>query len=349
MRTISKLQFITTSASIAEQACMGGVDWIQLRLKNVSYDEYFKVGKEVQEVCRKYNATFIINDDIKLALDLNADGVHVGKEDPLPQNCIDEMLGKGGIIGCTANAIEDFEHLAGKPVSYVGLGPYSHTNTKKNLSPILGLNGYRKLFAQLRTRNIAHAPVIGIGGITTDDVSVLMSTGLHGIAVSGAIGNAVDVTEAARKFRDYLDPSDKVVQKTIRINAPVSKVWETITEPALIREWLFDSPVDVISDWKEGSSMIFKGKFHNKPYEDKGTILNYEPERLLRYTFWSHLSQLPDAPEHYSVIEFRLAPDGDHTELMLTQSNFILDTIYRHSNYYWTLTIDRLKKTIENR
>ena len=95
--------------------------------------------------------------------------------------------------------------------------------------------------------------------------------------------------------------------------------------------------------------MIFKGTWHNRAYEDKGTIIAFEPERLFRYTFWSHLSQIPDVPENYSVVEFRLAPEGDRTELTLTQNNFVSDTIYRHSNYYWTLTLDRLKKTIENR
>ncbi len=349
MRPISKLQFITTNAATAEQACMGGVDWIQLRLKDISYDDYKKAALEVQAVCKKYNATFIVNDNIRLALDINADGVHVGKEDPLPQADIDTMLARGGIIGVTTNDINDFLHLQGKPVNYVGLGPYKHTETKKNLSPILGLNGYRKLFAQLEAKSFAYPPVIGIGGITSDDVSVLMSTGLHGIAVSGAIGNALDISDAARKFKDYLAPSDKVVLKTISINAPATKVWEAITTPALIKEWLFDTPIDVISNWTEGSSMIFKGKWHNRAYEDKGTVLTYEPGQLLRYSFWSHLSQRPDAPANYTTREFRLAPVGDHTELTLTQSNFILDTMYRHSNYYWVLTLDRLKKTIEHR
>jgi thiamine-phosphate pyrophosphorylase len=347
MRSISNLHYITTSAAQAEQACMGGIDWIQLRLKNVSYDEYFKAGKEVQAVCKKYNATFIINDDIKLALNLDADGVHVGKEDPLPQNCIEEMLGKGGIIGCTANAIEDFEHLDGKPVSYIGLGPYRFTETKKKLSPILGLDGYRKVFAQLRARHITPPPVIGIGGITIDDVSVLMTTGLHGIAVSGAISGAPDIRKAAVEFKDILDPSNKMIHKTVEINATVSKVWKTITDPALIREWLFDTPVDVIADWKAGSSMIFKGTLYNKPYEDKGNILEYEPEKVFSYNYWSKLSSLPDEPGNYSVIEFRLSPLGDRTELSLTQSNFKLDTMYRHFNFYWALTIVRLKNLIE--
>ena len=303
----------------------------------------------MQEVCARHGATFIVNDSIKLALEIGADGVHVGKEDPLPQIDIDEMLARGGIIGVTTNTIEDFIHLDGKPVSYVGLGPYRYTDTKKNLSPILGLNGYRKLFAQLRARNMAHVPVIAIGGITADDVSVLMSTGIHGIAVSGAIGKAPDLAEAVTKFKDHLDPSDKVVRKTIRINASLSDVWETITTPTLMRGWLSDTPIDVVSEWKEGSNMIFKGTWHNRAYEDKGTILAYAPEKLFRYAFWSHLSQIPDVPENYSVVEFSLSPDGDDTEVTLTQSNFVSDTIYRHSNYYWTLTMDRLKKTIENK
>jgi len=204
MKGISKLHFITTNAATAEAACKGGVDWIQLRVKDVPYEEYRQIALEVQDVCRKYNATFIVNDSIKLALEINADGVHVGKEDPLPQNDIEEMLGRGGIIGVTANTIEDFIHLDGKAVSYIGLGPYRYTDTKKNLSPILGLNGYRKLFAQLRARNMVHAPVIGIGGITDSDVFRILSTGVHGIAVSGAIAGAKDIVEAVKKFRNAI-------------------------------------------------------------------------------------------------------------------------------------------------
>ncbi len=204
MKRISKLQFITTNAAEAEQACEGGLDWIQLRLKNVSYDEYYAKGKEVQAVCKKYNATFIINDDVKLALDLDADGVHVGKEDPLPQHYIDEMISKNKIIGCTANAIEDLEHLSGKAVGYIGLGPFRFTTTKKNLSPVLGIEGYRNLFEQIRERKLVLPPVIGIGGITENDVPELLLTGLHGIAISGAIGNAPNIAAAAKRFMDLI-------------------------------------------------------------------------------------------------------------------------------------------------
>ena len=93
--------------------------------------------------------------------------------------------------------------------------------------------------------------------------------------------------------------------------------------------------------------MIFKGMLYNKPYEDKGNILRYKPEKLFRYDYWSKLSSLPDDLGNYTVIEFKLEPMGDHTELRFTQSNFKLDTMYRHYNFYWTVTLDRLKKTIE--
>ena len=183
---------------------MGGIDWIQLRLKNVSYDEYRTIAKEVQAVCRKYNATFIINDNIQLALEVDADGVHVGESDPLPKEEREAMLNKGGIIGCTANSIDDFIHLTGKPVSYIGLGPFRFTTTKQNLKPILGIEGYSRIFREIKEHGLQAPPVIGIGGIIESDVAELLATGLHGIAVSGAISNAEDITDAARKFKEAI-------------------------------------------------------------------------------------------------------------------------------------------------
>jgi thiamine-phosphate pyrophosphorylase len=154
----------------------------------------------VQEVCRKYNATFIVNDSPKLALALNADGVHVGKADPLPQEDIDALLNRGCIIGCTANTIEDLIHLSGKAVSYIGLGPYRFTTTKKNLSPVLGIEGYTLLFAAIKELNLQIPPVVGIGGVTLKDVAGMLETGLYGIAVSGAISSSKDIVSTASEF-----------------------------------------------------------------------------------------------------------------------------------------------------
>lgn len=204
MKAISKLQYITTNASMAEKACVGGIDWVQLRLKNISYDDYRTAALEVQAVCKKYNATFIVNDNVALALDINADGVHVGKEDPLLQTDIDTLLARKMIIGCTVNTIDDIMHFEGKPVSYLGHGPFRFTATKQKLNPILGIEGYQRIFNELKDKNkLDIAPIIGIGGITEQDIPGLMSTGLHGIAVSGAISNADDITAAARKFKKF--------------------------------------------------------------------------------------------------------------------------------------------------
>jgi thiamine-phosphate pyrophosphorylase len=215
MKKISRLQYITTNAALAEQACKGGVDWIQLRLKGVTYDEYLAAGREVQAVCKKYNATFIINDSPRLALALNADGVHVGKADPLLQEDIDELLSKGCIIGCTANTIEDLIHLSGKAVSYIGLGPYRFTTTKENLSPVLGIEGYKRIFAAIKDLNLTLPPVLGIGGITLTDVAGMLDTGLYGVAVSGAISKSTDVIFTASEFSQQIISYNLLQKETI--------------------------------------------------------------------------------------------------------------------------------------
>jgi thiamine-phosphate pyrophosphorylase len=201
-KQISSLQYITTSAHLAEQACAGGVDWIQLRLKNVSYEDYKKEARAVQQICKKYDATFIINDNVDLALEIKSDGVHVGKGDPLTSDHIAALLNGSFIIGCTANSIDDFLHLSGKAVDYIGLGPFRFTTTKQNLSPILGLEGYERIFREIAEHQLTPPPVVGIGGITESDVPALLATPLHGIAVSGAISNAKDVTTTARIFKN---------------------------------------------------------------------------------------------------------------------------------------------------
>lgn len=204
MKQISKLHFITTSTHLAEQACKGGIDWVQLRLKNVTYDEYKQEALKVQEVCKKYGATLIINDNARLALDIKADGVHIGKEDVITPDEEAALVNGGYIIGCTTNTFENIRHFAGKPISYVGLGPFRFTATKQKLSPILGIDGYKEIMAQMNAHNTTLPPVIAIGGITIDDVPTLIATGIHGIAVSGAIGSAVDISGTAQQFTQLL-------------------------------------------------------------------------------------------------------------------------------------------------
>ncbi len=196
MKKISKLHYICTGPGLAEEACRGGIDWIQLRLKDTGYNDYRAVAREVQAVCREYNCTLIINDNPILALELGANGVHLGKEDMKPEIARD-LLQEGFIIGCTANTAEDVVQLCYKDIDYIGLGPYRFTTTKQKLSPVLGLEGYQAIFRQLSILPLKLPPVVAIGGITEQDIPELAATGLRGVAVSGSISAAVQVAEKA--------------------------------------------------------------------------------------------------------------------------------------------------------
>lgn len=182
----------------ALRACKAGVKWVQLRMKNCTYDQYFDVAEKVKKICQKYGATFIINDNVDVALNINADGVHLGKEDMPPAEAR-EILGEEKIIGGTANTTEDVEYLASKNVDYIGLGPFKYTSTKEKLSPILGLEGYTSIDERCKTRGI-DIPKIAIGGVLPDDVKNIMETGMHGVAVASAINQAEDVTSIVNQY-----------------------------------------------------------------------------------------------------------------------------------------------------
>ncbi|MBD2722977.1 thiamine phosphate synthase [Hymenobacter armeniacus] len=195
---INALHYITTNPEAAELACRGGVRWVQLRVKNQPPAIWKQLALDTQAVCRRHGATLLINDNPRLAQEIGADGVHVGATDMPPAEAR-EMLGPRFIIGGTANTFADVQLLAAAGVDYVGLGPFRFTSTKEKLSPILGLAGYAEIMRQCRAAGLA-VPVIGIGGIALDDVAALLETGLHGVAVSGAIGSAADPEESARLF-----------------------------------------------------------------------------------------------------------------------------------------------------
>lgn len=199
---ISTLQYITTSPEGAERACRGGVRWVQLRVKNQPYAIWKQLALQTQAVARRYGATLLINDNPRLAQDIGADGVHLGQADMPPAEAR-AMLGATFIIGGTANTFADVQRHAAAGVDYVGLGPFRFTSTKEKLSPILGLAGYTDILRQCRAAGLA-VPIVGIGGVTLADVPGLLETGLHGVAVSGAIGAAAEPSAAAAQFVERL-------------------------------------------------------------------------------------------------------------------------------------------------
>lgn len=187
------LQFITHNNSRfnevegAKAALEGGCRWIQLRMKNASDDEFIAAGKEIGRLCRKAGAKFILDDRVELVELLNADGVHLGKND-MPVAEARRLLGSEKIIGATANNLQDAINGMNAGADYLGIGPFRFTTTKQRLAPVLGLDGLTELMTKLR--EVSDIPVVAIGGIKDSDIRDIMRSGVTGIAVSGNILNA---------------------------------------------------------------------------------------------------------------------------------------------------------------
>lgn len=191
-----RLQFITHGAGVADTvagarlALEGGCRWIQLRMKDGTDDELTLAGRQVARMCADCGATFIVDDRVDLVERLGADGVHLGLND-MPVAQARKTLGPGRIIGATANTADHILAAAAAGADYIGLGPFRFTATKKNLSPVLGTEGYLNIIKAVRGAGIA-LPVVAIGGITAADIPELAAAGADGIAVSGAILRAAD-------------------------------------------------------------------------------------------------------------------------------------------------------------
>ena len=185
------VQFIThytdqyTYLDSVRIALEGGCRWIQLRMKDTPTEDILPITKETLTLCRQYEATFIIDDHVELAKQIKADGVHLGKLD-MPITEARSILGKNFIIGGTANTLEDIRMHYEAGADYIGCGPFRFTTTKKNLSPVLGLEGYREIVRKMKMEGI-DLPIVAIGGIEKEDIPSLMGTGITGIALSGSI------------------------------------------------------------------------------------------------------------------------------------------------------------------
>lgn len=187
------LQYITHNNSLlnekegAEKAIKGGCRWVQLRMKETPDSKFISIGQEIGRICKDRGVTFIINDRVHLVDILEADGVHLGKND-MPLQDARKILGADKIIGATANTPEDAIKAIKDGADYLGVGPFRFTTTKERLSPILGLSGLKDLMTVIR--KISGIPVVAIGGIMSDDIPEIMATGVTGIALSGTILNS---------------------------------------------------------------------------------------------------------------------------------------------------------------
>lgn len=202
------LQYITNTDcehSVADQikaVIRGGCRWIQIRMKDATDEEITKVVEEVKPIAAEHDTLLLLDDRVELCNKLALTGVHLGKEDMLPSKARTE-LGPLAVIGVTANTFEDVIAVRSLDVDYIGMGPFRNTNTKKNLAPILGIEGIKANIDKMIEAGI-EIPVVAVGGIKSEDIPALLEIGCKGIAVSGAIAFSEDMEQETKRIIDML-------------------------------------------------------------------------------------------------------------------------------------------------
>jgi len=185
---IPKLHYISQGNSPKEhleniqKACTSGAELVQLDIKNISDKKFLKIAVEAREITAHFQTRLIINDHYKIAKEVKADGVHLERIGSCP-SIVRDYLYSWQMIGATANTLQDCETFVEKEVDYICLSPFRLTTDTDNNPPVLGLNGYILILEALHTET----PIIGFGGIITEDVIAILETGVSGIAVSEAI------------------------------------------------------------------------------------------------------------------------------------------------------------------
>jgi uncharacterized protein YndB with AHSA1/START domain len=136
-----------------------------------------------------------------------------------------------------------------------------------------------------------------------------------------------------------------IAKVSLTINATRDKIWDALVNPDAIKQYMFGTTV--VTDWREGSPIAWKGEWEGKPYEDKGVILQFNPGRSLQYSHFSPLSGVPDMPENYHTVAIELSGEGDQTRVSLTQDNNSTAEAREHSEKNWMMMLTALKQFLE--
>ncbi|MBR3645181.1 MAG: thiamine phosphate synthase [Lachnospiraceae bacterium] len=184
-------------ADVVRLAAEGGITFLQYREKTLSYDEKKKEALEIKKICREFDIPFVVNDDVNLAKDIDADGVHVGQAD-MAVSKAREILGKDKIIGATAKTVEQALKAQAEGADYLGSGALFGSNTKKDAIPMT-----KDLFNAICES--VDIPVVAIGGITLDNIDSIIDSNMSGVAIISGIFAADDIKNQTMRFRDILD------------------------------------------------------------------------------------------------------------------------------------------------
>ncbi|MCM3569549.1 thiamine phosphate synthase [Neobacillus mesonae] len=184
-------------AEVLEEAIKGGITFFQFREKGegaLTGQAKYQLAKELKHICQRHQIPFIVNDDLELALELNADGVHIGQEDEPVQKVREKIRGK--ILGVSVHTLEEAILAKQAGADYFGIGPVFPTATKKDAKPSQGT----KLIETLRAEGFT-IPIVGIGGITSENTAGVIKAGADGVSVISAISHAASPMEAAKALR----------------------------------------------------------------------------------------------------------------------------------------------------
>jgi thiamine-phosphate pyrophosphorylase len=205
MRDLLRLYFImgsnncqTNPIHVLEQAIKGGISLFQFREKGIDAfigDEKYQFAQQLQSICKKHKIPFIVNDDVELALALNADGVHIGQDDESAE-AVRRKIGNK-ILGVSTHNLLEVEKAIAEEADYVGIGPIYSTTTKEDAKTAQGT----KLILEVRNKGI-NVPIVGIGGITSENAAPVMKSGGNGVSVITAISLAADPAKSARELNE---------------------------------------------------------------------------------------------------------------------------------------------------
>ncbi|MBY0191617.1 thiamine phosphate synthase [Bacillus aerophilus] len=185
---------------VVKEAIQGGITMFQFREKGekaLQSDEKKQLARQIQALCQEANVPFIVNDDVQLAIDLDADGVHVGQEDTNAKD-VRERIGNK-ILGVSTHNLDEVKQAMKDGADYVGMGPVYPTETKKDTRSVQGVS----LITEVRRHGL-QIPIVGIGGITYDNAAPVIQAGADGISIISAISQSADPKKAAEELKSLV-------------------------------------------------------------------------------------------------------------------------------------------------
>lgn len=196
---------------VLKEAIQGGITMFQFREKGegaLQGEEKKQLARQLQVLCQEANVPFIVNDDVQLAIDLDADGVHVGQEDTLAQDVRQRIGNK--ILGVSTHNLDEVRQAMKDGADYVGMGPVYPTETKKDTRSVQGVS----LINEVRQHGL-HIPIVGIGGITYENAAPVIQAGADGISIISAISQSADPIKAAEELTSLVE-SEKAALSSVK-------------------------------------------------------------------------------------------------------------------------------------